>query len=248
MKEIRKLRADEIDCRPKMIKENSKGGGCLLLLYKDARVDMNILDEVFGPLGWTREHTVINGNLFCTVSVWDDDNKQWVHKQDVGVESQTEKEKGEASDAFKRACVNVGIGRELYTGPFIWVNLKPGEIGEKNSLRFGLHFHVSHIAYDEAGNISELIISDQDGNERYKYGVGGAKPKVNVQGEVAVEAAKKLFLEVVSILGGDKEILYEKLGMDKNAVGSIIKGGDEESVKLLVDMLVAIKKKIGVEE
>lgn len=116
---FRLLKADEIECRVSTINEK----GLTLLLYKDARVDQNILDETVGPERWQRTHTVINDNLFCSVGIrFDSDNQhEWVWKQDVGVESNTEKEKGQASDAFKRACFNWGIGRELYTAPFIWI-------------------------------------------------------------------------------------------------------------------------------
>src|SRR5690554_1395175 len=119
---IRTLRADEIECRVQIVKEN----GCSLLLYKDARVDMNILDETFGVENWQRHHEIVNGNLFCNVGVRfsrENNYGEWVWKQDVGTESNTEKEKGQASDSFKRACFNWGIGRELYTAPFIWVTL-----------------------------------------------------------------------------------------------------------------------------
>ena len=115
---FRDLTADEIDCRVATCNEN----GVSLLLYKDARVDMNILDETFGITGWQRTHELIGDRLYCTVSIWDDKRQQWIRKQDVGTESYTEKEKGQASDSFKRACFNIGIGRELYSAPFIWVN------------------------------------------------------------------------------------------------------------------------------
>ena len=98
---IRPLLASEIECRVGTMKPD--GSGCSLLLYKDARVDMRILDEVFGEMNWKRHHDVVNGNLFCTLSIWDNEKKEWVSKQDVGTESSTEKEKGQASDAFKRA-------------------------------------------------------------------------------------------------------------------------------------------------
>ena len=115
--EFRLLRADEIDCKIKQV----TAMGVLILLYKDARCDMNILDETVGPENWARKHKVINGNLFCSVGVYIPQMDMWVWKQDVGTESMTEKEKGEASDSFKRACFNWGIGRELYTAPFMWV-------------------------------------------------------------------------------------------------------------------------------
>lgn len=113
--EFRPLKAGEIEVRINMINDK----GLSLLLYKDARCDMNILDETVGAFNWKREHTRENAN--CIVSIWDDEKKQWVSKEDTGTESYTEKEKGLASDSFKRACFNWGIGRELYTAPFIWV-------------------------------------------------------------------------------------------------------------------------------
>ena len=108
---IRLLRADEIECRVSTINEK----GLSLLLFKDARVDQRILDETFTPFGWRRTHQCIDGKLYCTVEVWDSAKGQWVAKQDVGTESYSEKEKGQASDSFKRACLNWGVGRELYT-------------------------------------------------------------------------------------------------------------------------------------
>lgn len=112
---FRDLKENEIDVRVAMCKEN----GVSLLLYKDARCDMNILDETVGQFNWKREHLRDNSN--CIVSIWDKEKRQWISKEDTGSESNTEKEKGLASDSFKRACFNWGIGRELYTAPFIWV-------------------------------------------------------------------------------------------------------------------------------
>ena len=112
---FRLLRADEVDARIGSVTEK----GASLLLYKDARCDQNILDETVGPMNWQRHHSRENAN--CTVSIWDDDKGQWVEKEDTGTESNTEKEKGLASDSFKRACFNWGIGRELYSAPFICI-------------------------------------------------------------------------------------------------------------------------------
>lgn len=108
---FRYLRADEIDVR---VARNFKNG-VQLLFYKDARVDQNILDETVGPMNWQRRHDRNNAN--CIVSIWDDKKQQWISKEDTGTESNTEAEKGLASDSFKRACFNWGIGRELYTAP-----------------------------------------------------------------------------------------------------------------------------------
>lgn len=112
---FRDLHADEIECRVSQCSEK----GVSLLLYKDARCDQNILDETVGAMNWMRHHCRENAN--CIVSLWDEKKGQWVDKEDTGTESNTEKEKGLASDSFKRACFNWGIGRELYTAPFVWI-------------------------------------------------------------------------------------------------------------------------------
>ena len=166
---IRKLKATEIECRVGTINDK----GCSLLLYKDARVDMRILDEHFGPMNWKRDHEVVNGNLFCTISVWDKEKGEWVSKQDVGVESNTEKEKGQASDAFKRAGFNWGIGRELYSAPFIWIRLDQNEIvrNEKTGrLSTRTKFSVAEIGYNEDGEIDKLAIIDENLSVRYTLG------------------------------------------------------------------------------
>ena len=121
---FRDLKSNEIDVRVAMVKEN----GVSLLLYKDARVDQDILDETVGAYNWQRRHVRDNAN--CIVAIWDKEKKQWIEKEDTGTESNTEKEKGLASDSFKRACVNWGIGRELYTSPFIWIPKDKCEITE----------------------------------------------------------------------------------------------------------------------
>lgn len=119
---FRDLRADEVDARISTVSEK----GISLLLYKDARCDMRILDEIVGSENWQREHYECKGNLFCRVGIKMPDWNDWVWKSDCGTESYTEKEKGEASDSFKRACFNWGIGRELYTAPFIWIKAGDG--------------------------------------------------------------------------------------------------------------------------
>ena len=167
MNPIRLLRADEIECRVSTISEK----GLSLLLYKDARVDQRILDETFTPLGWKRTHQSIDGNLYCTVEVWDEDKKQWIAKQDVGTMSYTEKEKGQASDSFKRACFNVGIGRESYTAPdFIWVTGDKVKIQKKGE-KFTTYdrFHVQNIEYNDQREISALVISDSFGKVVYSW-------------------------------------------------------------------------------
>ncbi len=123
---FRDLTAEDIEVRVQSVKLNfdKKPSGVILLLYKNARVDMNILDETVGAMNWQREHYECKGNLFCRVGIvakTNNNTEEFVWKSDCGTESNTEAEKGEASDSFKRACVNWGIGRELYTAPFIFV-------------------------------------------------------------------------------------------------------------------------------
>lgn len=146
---FRKLRADEIDVR---IGSTKSDKGTTLLLYKDARCDMNILDETVGALNWKRHHTRDNAN--CIVSIWNDDIKEWVSKEDTGTESFTEQEKGLASDSFKRACFNWGIGRELYTAGLIFI---PNSVIEKEKIKYK-RFEVSLVTYDKQGNIDQLEI------------------------------------------------------------------------------------------
>lgn len=171
---IRHLEKEEIECRVSQIKDYKKNGKdaafCQLLLYKDARVDQRLLDETFGPFNWKREHHLIGDRLYCTVSVWDSEKKEWISKQDVGTESYTEKEKGQASDSFKRACFNWGIGRELYSAPQITIFLEDDEWKHNNKGALVLNritFEVARIEHDKAGNISYLEIKDNKGVVRF---------------------------------------------------------------------------------
>lgn len=169
---FRALKASEIDCRIQSIGQNKTGAvGTTILLYKDARVDMNILDETVGAMNWQREHSVVNGNLYCTISIWDEVKEQWISKSDVGTESNTEKEKGQASDSFKRAGFNWGIGRELYSAPFVYIQLDKSEYIERNGkLTSNAKFKVKDIAYDENRNIVRLVVVDSKGKVRYTFG------------------------------------------------------------------------------
>lgn len=160
--EFRKLHADEIEVRASIVKET----GVQLLLYKDARVDQRLLDLTVGAMCWQREHQLIGGNLYCTVSIYCKELDMWVSKQDVGTESYTEKEKGQASDSFKRACFNWGIGRELYTAPFIWIDAENAGVApdkKTGKLYCNERFTVQSIGYDKAGNINELEITNKAG-------------------------------------------------------------------------------------
>jgi hypothetical protein len=183
---MRLLKADEIDCRV----GTSTDKGVSLLLYKDARVDMRILDETYGAMNWQRRHDVVNGNLFCTIEVWDNEKGCWVSKQDVGTESNTEKEKGEASDSFKRAGFNWGIGRELYTAPFIWITTTSDDLDNRGKIK--TKFFVREIDYNEQNEINHLVIVDGKGNARFTFGkVKGdsGKMKAADKQEVTLEEA-----------------------------------------------------------
>lgn len=169
--EFRKLNADEIDVRIGTSKKNDNKEivGASYLLYKDARVDMTLLDEEVGAMNWQRKHEFKEGKLYCSVGIYDEDKEQWIWKEDVGTESMSEAEKGQASDSFKRACFNWGIGRELYTAPFIWINALPKEDLAR------VRMSVREIQYN-GNEISKLIIVDNNGSVRYKY---DANPKVD---------------------------------------------------------------------
>ena len=161
--EFRKLRECEIEARVQSVTQK----GAILLLYKDSRTDMNILDETVGQMNWTRTHQVIDGRLYCTVSIYDKTKSQWISKQDVGTESNTEKEKGQASDSFKRACFNWGIGRELYSSPFIWIPAEKCNIQQdRGKYKCNDKFRVEKITYDTNGNINGLSIYDDTTKQR----------------------------------------------------------------------------------
>lgn len=181
---MRTLLANEIDCRI----GNTTDKGASILLYKDARVDMRILDETYGSMNWQRRHEVVNGNLFCTIEVWDSEKGCWVSKQDVGTESFTEKEKGEASDSFKRAGFNWGIGRELYTAPFIWITTTSDDLDNRGKIK--TKFFVREITYNEQNEINHLVIVDGKGNARFTFGKNAPKmenPKVVTLEEAIAE-------------------------------------------------------------
>lgn len=179
---FRPLKAEEVECRINQVASN----WLTLLLYKDARADMDLLDETVGAMNWKRSHTRDNAN--CIVSIYDEEKKEWVSKEDTGTESFSEAEKGLASDSFKRACVNWGIGRELYTAPSIFIfpkkemgkntrkvdeNGEPiyePEFFEKGNGKYDTktRFHVDLIKYDENKNITDLIIKDHKKNTRFE--------------------------------------------------------------------------------
>ncbi len=163
------LEISQVDFRVQSI---SASGYATILAYKDARVDMDRLDQVVGRGKWQRKHEVIDGNLYCSVGIYNDEIHQWVWVQDVGTPSNTEATKGEASDSFKRACFNLGIGRELYDYPLILVKLNADEFtqeGNKGKATDNLRSKEWkwRLERDESGKIRFLGCKDKAGNLRY---------------------------------------------------------------------------------
>lgn len=165
------LEISEIDFRVQSI---NKGGYATILAYKDARVDMKRLDDIFGVDGWQKKYELIDNHLFCSVGIYSEKLNQWIWKQDVGTESNTEKEKGEASDAFKRACFNLGIGRELYEYPLIQIKLNQDEWELKNDKAFSTYnFKLKDWVWFSQftdGNLNYLGCKDNNGKVRFQYG------------------------------------------------------------------------------
>ena len=175
---FRLLRADEIDVRISICNQYGVG----LLLYKDARCDQNILDETVGSHNWQRRHTRDNAN--CIVSIWDESKKQWIEKEDTGTESFTEKEKGLASDSFKRACFNWGIGRELYTAPDMFVLSKDLKTLKQDNGRWTCRdrFKVTDIQYIQRNICYVKILNEKTGKE---IEFGTPKTEQQKQDEIA---------------------------------------------------------------
>lgn len=164
------LRAEQIECKVKKVTAK----GAVVLLYKTARTDMDMLDRIVGKHNWKNSYREIDGVLYCTISIWDDEKQTWIDKEDCGIESREDdgnEKKGEASDAFKRAGFRVGIGRELYSAPFIFVRVPTEKVGAGYKLKdIGMKFTVNHIAYDNERRISELVICDSSGTEWFRMG------------------------------------------------------------------------------
>ena len=185
MNKPRPLAKDEIECKVKQITEK----GCLILLYKTARTDMQILDETFGAENWQCSYQVVNENLYCSISVYDESKKEWVSKSDCGVESNQDAEKGEASDAFKRAGFRWGIGRELYTTPFVWLSVPTKKNSDGKWVLEGFFsFEVKSIEIKETDcgkEITQLTVIAKDrGSEiavfnfpKTAYVIGAVAPK-----------------------------------------------------------------------
>lgn len=252
MKELKfpLLSANDIECRIGTVSDK----GVSLLLYKDARVDMRLLDEVVGWANWKREHQCLKNVIYCGVSIYDEDKKEWITKWDAGKESNTEAEKGEASDSFKRACFNVGVGRELYTAPFIWVS------GANKSDRF----YVKEVDYNKNREISKLIIINEKTKEvAYTFGCGyqnnepkqetkkETQPRVINVSDIKVadtfeqkhEITNEHFIQLSAIRAGKEPLEREKFdkALEKMCGTRDIKEISDEQACAILDKLNASK-------
>lgn len=221
MEKIRTLRADEIEVRVGQVTAK----GVSLLLYKDARCDKRILDEVFGINGWANCYSEIKGNLYCSIMIYDKEIGMWIQKQDCGVETYSDKEKGEASDAFKRAGFAVGIGRELYTKIFIFVKVptKKKESGKGYELVDPYEkWSVADIYTNEkTEKIDYLQIADSKGNIVFTFGkkpqatkVVPMKTEKSEEKTITSAQRKRLF----AIGNGNNEVIkrvLERYGYEK---------------------------------
>lgn len=220
-KKIRSLKPEEIEIRVQTISEK----GVQLLLYKDSRCDKRILDETFGINGWKNKYEEIKGNLFCTISIWDDEKKQWIDKCDCGVESNGtdgNEKKGEASDSFKRAGFNVGIGRELYTRLFYFASVptKKNDKGKYELSNKYEKFTVAEISTnEETEKIEKIKIADSKGNIVFSYGYSKTITKKEEIKKVdkPVEMIEEGQITAIRILLKDheklKQAVYKKLGI-----------------------------------
>lgn len=231
MRQFRDLTANEINVRVAMVKNTERSKGVSLLLYKDARCDANILDETVGVENWSCRFYECKGNLFCSLGIYDPGRKEFIYKDDCGSESYTEKEKGEASDAFKRAAFKFGIGRELYTAPFIWVkdcNIRTTTKNGKEVHQCDDKFRVKHIKIENK-KITELVIyNETTKSDCFKYGIGSvtthshnisdteAKQLLNLIEEKGANTAKILKYYKAKDLRDLTEAQYNELGSSLN--------------------------------
>ena len=197
---FRDLLPNEIDLR--VGSTNDKG--FQLLLYKDARVDMNILDETVGQFNWTKEFYQVKNTLMCKVGIninfstvnigYENKEPLFIYKSDAGDESNTEAIKGEASDSFKRACFNWGIGRKLYTSPFVWITKDENNDPKKS------HYLVKDIAYNEKEITKLVIINEKTKQVVYSYGNSSPKIQHEEKPQVDTQTVLKDRTELYSIV------------------------------------------------
>lgn len=194
------LVADDIECRVGNVKQ---GKGFSLLLYKTARTDAKYLDLVVGAFNWQSKYYLLNNTLFCSIGVFNEERQEWIWKDDCGSETQVEAEKGQSSDAFKRAGFRWGIGRsELYSAPFIWV-----EETEQNTPK--KKYQVKSISYDDNKEIKTLEIINEKNEVVFSYGLKQKVAKTSEKAEKTTSENKGEFFDLHA--NDDKPILKEQL-------------------------------------
>ncbi len=200
---------NQVDFRVGLI---SASGWMTTLAYKNARVDMDRLDSICGPENWQRDHKEIKGNLFCGVAI--KINNRWAWKWDAGSESNMEKEKGEASDSFKRACVNWGLGRDLYSYPLILIQLKPNEFKKYKNTKGK---EVGQATYDLrlkewswSKDGDNITAKDESGAIRWEYKNGRGYGKLNTSAtppKTTKEQTDDLDLQIaITAINGSKTL------------------------------------------
>lgn len=253
-KKIRSLRPEEIEIRVSQVLEK----GVQLLLYKDSRCDKRILDETFGINGWKNKYEEIKGNLFCTISIWDDNKKQWIDKCDCGIESRSDEtgneKKGEASDSFKRAGFNVGIGRELYTRIFYFAKVPTKNISDNSKKpKYEMvnkyeKFTVKEIhTNEETEKIEKIKIVDSKGNVVFNHGYTNSKVE---QSKTEIKQSTTQIKETIEMIEDGQvaaiQMLFKEINnneLKKKMYAQVgIKSSKELTKKQATSMIKALKK------
>lgn len=198
---FRELRADELEARIARYTDT----GAQILLYKNARCDMKVLDEAVGPMNWQRDHKELKNNMYAGIGIYDKEKSQWIWKWDCGTESNMQGEKGEASDSFKRAGFNWGIGRELYTAPFIWFS--SSNMKDKYD-----RFSVEAIEYED-GKISYLKVIDRETKKKFISGRSKKLQPENIDDPIDNKEYKHL-MELIGEANVNVVALTEQYNVD----------------------------------
>jgi len=234
---MRKLNKSEIDFRVGMIKKTGQKVWCTLLAYKDARVDMAMLDDEFGQMNWQTEYKRDSkGVLQCGIGVFDSAHRHWVWKWSNGTESQTEAQKGEYSDAFKRAGFMWGIGRELYDVPTLFVTLNQDEYymqGDK--VKQSNSFQPNKWDWEIT---DKHIKATQNGVQRVyaKYDEAVEEPKpITTNAKTEVKEGDKVFLAIIKGVSEGKGTLEQ--AKSKYSISPEVEESLKEKIKALKEVV-----------
>ena len=142
---------------------------------------MAILDETLGVMNWQARYYQVKNTMICSVGInvnYNDPTKPplFIWKDNGGDDDfTTEQVKAECSDAFKRACFLVGVGRGLYSASKLYMRIERTEENHEKA-----NYGVSDIEYDQNGNITKVTIY----NKKTKKDVLTATLKANVSKNV----------------------------------------------------------------